>query len=165
MTLVPATAPATGVTLSTRRWELAMRTPVIVVGVDGSAESDAALRWALQESARRGARVEAMLAYHQEPVFVPATSMALHPYGEQPHRHPARELHTNVVKARAAVPGAPDVAETVVVGDAADHLVEASRHADLLVLGTRGHLVGGVAAKCLRHAECPVVVIPPRAVE
>jgi nucleotide-binding universal stress UspA family protein len=140
-----------------------MRTPVIVVGVDGSAESSAALRWALEESPRRGARVEAMLAYYQEPVFVPATSMALHPYGEMPQRHPARELHANVLQARRAVPGAPDVAETVVVGDAADHLVEASRHADLLVVGTHGHLLGSVAAKCVRHAECPVVVIPPHA--
>jgi nucleotide-binding universal stress UspA family protein len=146
-----------------------MRTPVIVVGVDGSTQSDAALRWALDESARRGARVEALLAYHQEPAFAPATSMALHPYGERPQRHPARELHANVVQARAAVHDAPDVAETVVVGDAADHLVEASRHAALLVIGTRGRgplagaVLGSVAAKCLRHAECPVVVVPPHA--
>jgi nucleotide-binding universal stress UspA family protein len=146
-----------------------MRTPVILVGVDGSAASAAALRWALMESSRRGARVEAMFAYHQEPVLVPATSMALHPYGERPRRHPARELHAAVEQARAAVPDAPDVAETVVVGDAAEHLAEASRHAELLVVGTRGRgsvaeaLLGSVAAKCLRHAECPVVIIPPRA--
>ncbi|HEX7304694.1 universal stress protein [Lentzea sp.] len=146
-----------------------MRTPVILVGVDGSTESNAALRWALQESARFGARVEAMLAYHREPVFVPATSMGLHPYGERPQRHPAQELHDAVEQARATVPGAPDVAETVVVGDAAGHLAEASKHAALLVIGTHGRgaltqaLLGGVAAKCLKHAECPVVVIPPRA--
>lgn len=146
-----------------------MRTPVIVVGVDGSAQSSAALQWALQESACRGARVEAMLTYYHEPVFVPATSMGLHPYGERPQRHPAQELHANVQLARAAVPNAPDVTEVVEVGDAADHLVEASRHAELLVIGTRGHgpivgaVLGSVAAKCLRHAECPVVVIPPHA--
>lgn len=147
-----------------------MRTPVIVVGVDGSAQSNAALRWALTEAARRGARVEAVLTYYHDPVFVPATSMGLHPYGERPQRHPAQELHANVQLARAAVPDAPDVAEVVDVGDAADHLVEASRHADLLVIGTRGHgrvagaLLGGVAQKCLQSAECPVVVIPPHAV-
>ncbi|GGU50454.1 universal stress protein [Lentzea flava] len=142
---------------------------MILVGVDGSEQSGAALRWALKEAVRFGARVEAVLAYHQEPAFVPATSMGLHPYGEQPHRHPARDLHRAVEQARAAVPGAPDVAETVVVGDAADHLAEASKHAELLVIGTHGHgalaqaLLGGVAAKCLRDAECPVVVIPPHA--
>lgn len=148
-----------------------MRTPVILVGVDGSPESHAALRWALKESACRGARVEAMLAYHQEPVLVPASQMGFNPHGEMPRRHPARELHDAVREARAAVGDAPDVAETVVVGEAADHLVEASRHAELLVIGTRGSgalaqaLLGSVAAKCLRHAECPVVVIPPHAVK
>jgi len=148
-----------------------MRTPVIVVGVDSSPQSNAALQWALEESARRGARVEAVLTYYHEPVFVPATSMGLHPYGERPQRHPAQELHANVQLARAAVPDAPDVAEVVEVGDAADHLIEASRHAELLVIGTRGHgrlaaaVLGGVAAKCLRLAECPVVVIPPNAVK
>jgi nucleotide-binding universal stress UspA family protein len=147
-----------------------MRTPVIVVGVDGSDQSNAALRWALEESARRGARVEAVLTYFHEPVFVPATLMGLNPYGERPQRHPAQELHATVELVRAAVPDAPDVTEVVEVGDAADHLIEASRHADLLVIGTRGHgrvagaMLGGVAMKCLQRAECPVVVIPPRAV-
>jgi nucleotide-binding universal stress UspA family protein len=146
-----------------------MRTPVILVGVDGSAESRAALRWALEEASHRGARVEAMLAHHQEPVAVPAVPMGLNPYGEMPHRHPARELHEAVQQVRATMLHAPDVAECVVVGDAAEHLAEASKHAELLVLGTRGRgavrelLAHGVAANCLRHAECPVVVIPPRA--
>jgi len=144
-----------------------MRTPVILVGVDGSPESRAALRWAVEEAAHRGARVEAVLAHHREPVTVPAVQMGLNPYGEMPQRHPARELHDAVAQVRAAAPGAPDVAECVVVGDAADHLIEASKHADLLVIGTRGRgavrefLAHGVAARCLRHSACPVVVVPP----
>lgn len=147
-----------------------MRKPVIVVGVDGSTAANAALRWALREAALRDARVEAVLAHHQEPAFVPAASMGLHPHGEQPPRHPSRELHASVVLARAAVHAPADVAEVVVVGDAAEHLVRASRHADLLVIGTRGlgkvagAVLGSVAAHCLRHATCPVVVIPPHAV-
>ncbi|SFR03100.1 Nucleotide-binding universal stress protein, UspA family [Lentzea waywayandensis] len=146
-----------------------MRTPVILVGVDGSAESRAALRWAMQEASHRGARVEAMLAYYQEPVVVPAVPMGLNPYGEMPQRHPARELHDTVQQVRATMLHAPDVAECVVVGDAAEHLTEASKHAAMLVIGTRGRgavrefLSHGVAANCLRHAECPVVVIPPAA--
>ncbi|MDX3659554.1 universal stress protein [Streptomyces sp. ID05-26A] len=146
-----------------------MRTPVILVGVDGSAESRAALRWAMEEAAHRGARVEAMFAYRQEPVVVPAVPMGLNPYGEMPQRHPARELHNAVQQVRATMLHAPDVAECVVVGDAADRLTEASTHAELLVIGTRGRgavrefLSEGVAANCLRHAGCPVVVIPPTA--
>jgi len=144
-----------------------MRTPVILVGVDGSPESRAALRWAMEEAAHRGARVEAMLAYHQEPVMVPAVPMGLNPYGEMPRRHPARELHDTVQQVRTTMLHAPDVAECVVVGDAADQLAEASRHAELLVIGTRGRgavrefLSHGVAANCVRQAGCPVVVIPP----
>ncbi|MGW4209287.1 universal stress protein [Lentzea sp. NPDC004789] len=144
-----------------------MRTPVILVGVDGSPESRAALRWAMEEAAHRGARVEAVLAHHREPAIVPAVPMGLNPYGEMPHRHPARELHHALEQARAATPGAPDVAECVVVGDAADHLTDASKHAELLVIGSRGRgavrefLAHGVTAKCLRHAACPVVVVPP----
>ena len=144
-----------------------MRTPVILVGVDGSPESHAALRWALEEATHRGIRVEAMLAYDQEPLLVPAVPMDA--YGEIPRRHPARELHDAVHQARSTMPGAPDVAECVVVGDAAEHLIGASKRAELLVIGTRGRgavrevLSHGVAANCLRHAECPVVVIPPHA--
>lgn len=146
-----------------------MRTPVILVGVDGSPESRAALRWAMEEAAHRGARVEAMLAYHQEPAVVPAVPMGLNPYGEMPQRHPARELHEAVQQVQATMLHAPDVAECVVVGDAADNLAEASKHAELLVIGTRGRgavrefLSHGVAANCLRHAKCPVVVIPSTA--
>jgi nucleotide-binding universal stress UspA family protein len=53
---------------------------------------------------------------------------------------------------------------------AADHLARASRHTELLVIGTRGRsdfpelLSHGVAANCLRRAGCPVVVIPPTAI-
>ena len=146
-----------------------MRTPVILVGVDGSTESRAALRWAMEEATHRGARVEAMLAYHQEPVVVPAVPMGLNPYGEMPQRHPARELHETVQQVRSTMLHSPDVAECVVVGDAAGQLVEAAKHAELLVIGTRGRgavresLSHGVAANCLHHAECPVVVIPPAA--
>ena len=147
-----------------------MRTPVILVGVDGSPESRAALRWAMDEASHRGARVEAMLAYHQEPAIVPAAPMGLNPYGEMPQRHPSRELHDTVQQVRTTMLHAPDVAECVVVGDAADHLADASKHAELLVIGTRGRgavrefLSHGVAAACLRNAECPVVVIPPTAI-
>ncbi|MDX8141419.1 universal stress protein [Lentzea sp. NBC_00516] len=145
-----------------------MRTPVILVGVDGSPESRAALRWALEEAPHRGARVEAMLVHQQEPAFVPATSMGFNPHGEMPQRHPARELHDAVQHVRATMPDAPDVTETVVVGDAADHLAAASKHAELIVIGNRGRgrvaefVSTGVTADCVRHATCPVVVIPSK---
>ncbi len=143
---------------------------MILVGVDGSPASRKALRWALERAARSGEAVEATMAWLREPEFVPASSLGVHPYAEQPgQRHPARELHDIVEEARAGVPGAPEVAEVTIVGDAGTALTRASRQADMLVVGTRGHgpltevFLGSVAADCVRHAKCPVVVVPPEA--
>jgi nucleotide-binding universal stress UspA family protein len=142
---------------------------VIVVGVDGSPASRSALRWAVAQGANT---VEAVMASVREPAFVPATSMGLYPYAHNPvleHRHPERLLHEVVAEVTAEEPDAPEVAEIVVVGDPAAALVQASRRADLLVVGAKGHspiadvFPGSVAAHCVRHAACPVVVIPPAA--
>jgi nucleotide-binding universal stress UspA family protein len=57
-----------------------------------------------------------------------------------------------------------DVRVEVEEGPAARELVEASRTAGLLVVGTRGHgglagmLLGSVSHAVLRHADCPVVI-------
>lgn len=64
----------------------------------------------------------------------------------------------------------PDVAVDLLVegGSAARHLVEASAHADLLVMGARpgrdgeGMRLGGLAYSLLHHAQCPVAVVPER---
>ncbi|MFJ5993271.1 universal stress protein [Lentzea sp. NPDC092896] len=129
-----------------------MRTPVILVGVDGSTESCAALRWAMEEAAHRGARVEAMFSYRQEPVVVPAVPMGLNPYGEMPQRHPARELHNTVQQVRATMLHPPDVAECVVVGDAADQLAEASKHAESRL----SHELRGLGIE-LQFADIPFI--------
>ncbi|MEV8438778.1 universal stress protein [Actinosynnema sp. NPDC051121] len=142
---------------------------MILVGVDGSPASREALRWALAQAVKTGDTVEATMAWLREPEFVAATSMGVHPHADTPgHRHPARELHSIVEEVRAAVPGAPPVTEVTTVGDAGTALAQASRQADLLVVGVHGHsglagfLPGSVTADCLRHATCPVVVVPPR---
>jgi nucleotide-binding universal stress UspA family protein len=147
------------------------RKRVIVVGVDGSPASKAALRWAVAHGSRDEAVIEAVMAYDREAAFVPATSMGLFPHGENPaHAHPARRLHDVVAEVHAESPHEPEIAEITTVGDPAATLVQASKRADLLVIGTRGHgaavevLLGSVAAECVRHSACPVVVIPPAAV-
>jgi nucleotide-binding universal stress UspA family protein len=141
---------------------------MILVGVDGSPASREALRWALTQAVRTGDRVEATMAWLREPEFVAASSLGVHPHAGTPgRRHPARELHGIVTEVRATVPDAPRVAEVTIVGDAATTLTQAARQADLLVIGRNGHgrlpevLLGSVAANCLRHATCPVVVVPP----
>jgi nucleotide-binding universal stress UspA family protein len=71
---------------------------------------------------------------------------------------------------REAIPDAGDIRieRRVVEGAAAAVLVEESRGADLLVVGSRGHggfaqlLLGSVSQQCAHHAECPVVIVRPR---
>src|SRR6478752_266297 len=61
-----------------------------------------------------------------------------------------------------------DVVAKVVRGHAADALLDASRGADLLVVGSRGHgtfagtLLGSVSQHCAQHARCPIVIVPRR---
>ncbi|GAA1331529.1 universal stress protein [Saccharothrix algeriensis] len=143
---------------------------MILVGVDGSPASRKALRWALEQAVRTGDTVEATMAWSREPEFVPAVSLGVHPHADSPaRRHPARELHSIVEQVRATVPGAPDVAEVTITGDAGTALTRASRQADLLVVGSCGHsplaevFLGSVAADCVRHTACPIVVVPPEA--
>lgn len=143
---------------------------MILVGVDGSPASAAALRWALEEASREGAEVEAITTREREPAFVPATSTGFFPHGEKPHRHLVRDLHEMVRDVSSRMENAPKVTEAVLVGDPAAELARVSHHADLLVLGAHGRgraagvLLGSVVAECLRRSACPVVVIPPGAV-
>jgi len=131
----------------------------IVVGVDGSASSRAALAWAVDQARLTGAVVEAVTAWE-----FPAT------YG---YAAPAinvdwEELATRVVTAAIAEltgPGLPEIRYQIVEGNAARALVDRSAGADLLVVGSRGHggfveaLLGSTGQHCVHHAACPVVVI------
>lgn len=136
----------------------------IVVGVDGSAASKAALRWAVEEAERRGCRVDAITAWHQDYGIVigavPSTVWATYMPNEVPDA-PRRLLDEAV----DAVSTTVDVRRAVVVGDAREVLTGASRGAELLVVGSHGAgrmaelFLGSVSGHCARHAQCPVVVI------
>jgi nucleotide-binding universal stress UspA family protein len=70
---------------------------------------------------------------------------------------------------RRVVAAGLDVETRMEVGSGAHALIEASRDAQLLVVGSRGHggfvgmLLGSVSAACTHHACCPVVVVRPEA--
>lgn len=154
----------------------ARRRPRLVVGVDGSAGSRAALAHALTTAARRGADVEVVSTY---PLMLSWTGgaavelSAVDVIGEDTESR-TREFVAEVRRdpAVAVVPGVAEVPVTlrVGVGPAAQELVDRSRHADLLVVGSRGRgavrsaLLGSVALHCATHAHCPVVVVRPTAV-
>lgn len=139
----------------------------IVVGVDHSAISAAALGWAMAEAAVSGRQVVALRAWTFEPVYDLGAAVAGTPQTVADRER--KQLDDVVGEARAEHPGVAVRAE-LVEHSAAVALEEASKTASMLVLGSHGHsrllklLVGSVAEHCLREASCPVVVIPARTV-
>ncbi|QQQ80190.1 universal stress protein [Saccharothrix sp. 6-C] len=134
----------------------------IVVGVDGSPSSRAALRWAVEEAKLRGTVVEAVLAWHVDHSMVIGAMSAAVAAGMDPQR--LREDNEALLDGILGEAGG-DVRAVLAEGDARDVLVRASRDAALLVVGSRGAgpirevLLGSVSSYCVHHAHCPVVVI------
>jgi nucleotide-binding universal stress UspA family protein len=138
---------------------------LVVVGVDGSAESVAALRWAARYATATGARVQALLAWHYPgAVGGPPPGLAPEPVQDQTEAQMRETLDAAVAKAYDGQE-ATGVEKSTAYGHPAQALIEASKEADLLVLGSHGHgaftgmLVGSVSIHCVTNAFCPVVVI------
>jgi nucleotide-binding universal stress UspA family protein len=137
----------------------------IVVGVDGSDTSAAALRWAADLASGIGATIEAVTTWHWPTGLGPAIAFPTDydPAGD------ARGMLVSIVGTVAERYPAVTIGTRVVEGHAAEALVEASRHADLLVVGSRGHgafsglLLGSVSQHCATHAVSPVLIYRDRA--
>jgi len=139
----------------------------IVVGIDNSAGSAEALRWALAYARQTGGSVEAVTAWQ-----VPA--MYAYAYGWTPTgiddagiiRYAEKSLNETVAQVLSAEDNTVAVTTRVIDGPAAQVLLAAGKGAELLVLGSRGHgafagmLLGSVSQHCVQHAACPTVVIP-----
>ena len=137
---------------------------LVVVGVDGSAESIAALRWAARYATASGARVRALLAWHYPGVAGgPPVERAPEAIHDQTDAQMHETLDTAIAKAYEGQ--ATGVEKSIAYGHPAQALIEASKEADLLVVGHRGHgaftgmLVGSVSIHCVTGAFCPVVVV------
>jgi nucleotide-binding universal stress UspA family protein len=130
----------------------------VVVGVDGSANSEAALRWALADAEKHDGQVTALFVWQ-----VPFSSFP-GLYDREALEKASKEFVIEKVSDVAPTPTVP-VLPLVAEGDAAEALVVASEDADLLVLGTRGRstlaglLVGSVSLQCAAAARCPVLLI------
>jgi len=131
----------------------------IVVGVDGSAESAAALRWACREATLRRAEVHAVHVRE-----APCHSMAS--YAMPSQGYPG-DVDLGIMWKSMLSEVAPGVLVRTEVADglAARELLERCSGADMLVLGTSGDMPGAmwspgpVIRACLRRAPIPVVVI------
>ena len=139
--------------------------PRIVVGVDCSAGSRAALLFALADAGRRGVPVEAAAAYRPPDYWL--DFYAIGTTAPDTVRSAALErTRAFVAEVLAEVqPPVPEVRVHAGMGGAADVLLRRSNGADLLVVGSRGHgglgavLLGSTSMQCTLHATCPVTVV------
>jgi nucleotide-binding universal stress UspA family protein len=137
----------------------------IVVGIDGSEGSLAALRWAADEARLRHARLEVVVSW-QYPALSTIPAFGVLPPAEEMSEEAKRGLAALLHDEGLADDPSLEVVEAVVQGPAGAALLDAAADADLLVVGSRGHggftglVLGSVSQQCVTHAPCPVVVVP-----
>jgi nucleotide-binding universal stress UspA family protein len=139
------------------------RASVIVVGVDGTPASKVALEFALREGAARGSAVEVVTVWS----WVGVGGQLVGPESPSEARERAQSQQDQAVaEVLDQVSDPPVVSRQIVEGDPANALLRAARSGDYLVVGSahkgvvRRALLGSVSEYCVRHAKCPVVVIP-----
>ena len=148
-----------------QRKEQAM--PGIVVGIDGSPNSEHALDWAMRQAAAVHSPLT-VIAVHEVaksywggiPVIGPADAPLL-----EKLRQAAEEM-THKAASRLGDAGPPSVKVRAVDGFVVKELVDASQDADLVVVGTRSGgnfarlVMGSVSSEVVQHSACPVVIVP-----
>lgn len=165
---------------------------VVVVGVDGSAQSLEALKLAAREAHWRAARLRAVYVYEpvrprQAEAAAAVAAAALWPSAanrsgtviaeasrhDDEERAHARSHAENLLRQIVAsveddMPGVE--VDEVAIGDRhpSEALLRAAVDADLLVVGSRGLggfaglLLGSIGQQCVQHATCPVLVVRPK---
>lgn len=136
----------------------------VVVGFDGSAPSTAALDWATAEAVRRDLPLKVVLAVELG-TSLPMPMDSGTPWAMAKIEAAATEVLADAVdRARKTDPGLV-VESSLVIDTAVAALVAASRTAQLVVVGNRGHgdlmgtILGSVAFGVTAHAQCPVAVV------
>jgi nucleotide-binding universal stress UspA family protein len=144
----------------------------VVVGIDGSEESRAALAVGLEEAARLDTDVAALATFEMVDHWVDLSSVVV-PSDQEVQLLVQRDaegvLADALAEHRARHDGQAPAARVVVAeGPAADLLLHRAADAALLVVGSRGHgefrglLVGSIALACAMHGAGPVMVVHPQ---
>jgi len=137
----------------------------IVVGIDRSPDAERALRWAAREARQRVVPLHVLFASEGIGVELARESGWAKAVTYDMEEKAALEvIDKTVANALGDVSGL-EVVPVVVQGPAVASLLEASKTAELLVVGSRGHggfdglMLGSVGLQCAMHADCPVVVV------
>jgi nucleotide-binding universal stress UspA family protein len=130
----------------------------IVVGVDGSDASLDAIRWAYRQAQLTGCVLEAVACWHIPDQYAELVA-------EEIDWNARAESLLGDALAAVKDGGSVQITRTSTQGHPAKVLTDASKGADLLVVGSRGHggfvgmLLGSVSVHVSAHAHCPVVVV------
>ena len=129
---------------------------MIVVGIDGSAESDAALRWACEEAVLR--RVDLRVVHVVSiPWYLPDPTIV------RPESVPERKGAQVLERALDRGPRIEGRIEGLLLaGDPASLVLTQAEEAELLVVGSRHRHLGSVIPRVIGHSPCPVVVVRAR---
>jgi len=139
----------------------------ITVGIDGSHDAHRALEWAMREAAVRHVPLT-VVTVHEVAVSGWTGQPIIFP-GDQADAEKVRQAAEEMVAKAAGQLGESQPASVTVRavnGFPAQELIEASRDADLLVVGSRGGggfarlMLGSISQKVVHHAHCPVAVVP-----
>ena len=138
----------------------------IVVGIDGSPESLAALEWAVYEAECTCGEIDAVLVYDSGLAWIDVGSEYQAAIVEHSAARAKQELLRTISASSSEGHDRITIHPLVVDGVPARVLAEHARDADLLVVGTRGrgafapHLLGSVSQRCAELSTCPVVIVP-----
>ena len=136
----------------------------VVVGVDGSAGSERALRFAAQEARQRSARLRVVNAWHVPAVAGGGFAVPISP---AEFEEGAKNILKKSLEGLGDELAGLEVEQVVERGQASEVLIEEAEGAELLVVGTRGHggfaglLLGSVSQQCAHHAHCPIAIVRP----
>jgi nucleotide-binding universal stress UspA family protein len=141
--------------------------PGIVVGIDGSHHSTRALEWALKEAALQHAALTVLTVHSvaASPWTGNPVILGADPEEQEKLLRAAEELTAKVTHELGEA--RPDsITVRAITGFPAKELIEASRGADLVVVGSRGAggfaklMMGSISSQLVEHAHSPVVVVP-----
>ena len=139
---------------------------IIVVGVDHSPDAKAALVFAAEAARLRGATLRAVHAWQYGYIGSTGFESGMPALGGDLKEMQAGAEAALAASVLEALPKSEvEIEQRVVQGAPAGVLVNESRNADLLVVGSRGHggfaqlLLGSVSQQCAHHSECPVVIV------
>ena len=144
------------------------RADEIVVATDGSRPSRAALSWAVREARSSGRRVCAVRVF--DPTFLyspPAPVFESIAVARAAEREALHDAVTGTVGTHEGV----RLTEEVLQGEPAPEIIRRSEGAAMLVMGSHGRtrigttFLGSVSAACVHRADCPVLIIPPKAAD